>query len=112
MEISFDFSAFQKNLRNLIDSHGITVKGLAEDVNISHVTISRYLNGHREPDLKYVLSLAQYFKVSIDWLLGFSDDRYEVLPQESRALITLFNKASPDDRRVIEAVLSKYREEN
>ncbi len=25
MEISFDFSAFQKNLRNLIDSHGITV---------------------------------------------------------------------------------------
>ena len=104
MEISFDFSAFQKNLRNLIDSHGITVKGLAEDVNISHVTISRYLNGH--------LSLAQYFKVSIDWLLGFSDDRYEVLPQESRELITLFNKASPDDRRVIEAVLSKYREEN
>ena len=59
-----------------------------------------------------VLSLAQYFKVSIDWLLGFSDDRYEVLPQESRELITLFNKASPDDRRVIEAVLSKYREEN
>lgn len=38
--------------------------------------------------------------------------RYEVLPQESRELITLFNKASPDDRRVVGAVLSKYREEN
>ncbi len=112
MEMSFDFSAFQKNLRHLIDSHGLTVKGLAGEVNISHITISRYLNGHREPELKYVLALAQYFRVSIDWLLGFSDDRYEVLPQESRELITLFNKASPDDRRVVGAVLSKYREEN
>lgn len=88
------------------------MKGLAGEVNISHITISRYLNGHREPELKYVLALAQYFRVSIDWLLGFSDDRYEVLPQESRELITLFNKASPDDRRVVGAVLSKYREEN
>ena len=50
MEMSFDFSAFQKNLRHLIDSHGLTVKGLAGEVNISHITISRYLNGHREPD--------------------------------------------------------------
>lgn len=60
MEISFDFSDFQKNLRLLIESHGLTVKGLAAEVSISHVTLSRYLNGHREPELKYVITLAQY----------------------------------------------------
>lgn len=61
MEMSFDFSAFQKNLRHLIDSHGLTVKGLAGEVNISHITISRYLNGHREPELKYVLCPGSVF---------------------------------------------------
>ncbi len=111
MDMPVDYTTFQKNLRDLIESRGKTARELADDVNISHVTISRYLNGHREPDLKYVMLLAQYFDVSIDWLLGFNGDKFDVLPPAIQEFATLYSLASPDDRKVVEAVLNKYREE-
>ena len=65
-----------------------------------------------EPELKYVVRLARYFGVSVDWLLGLSNDRYEALPAEVREFATLYALASPDDRTIVETVLKKYREEN
>ncbi len=111
MDMPVDYTTFRKNLRDLIESRGKTSKELAEDVNISHVTVSRYLNGRREPDLKYVLLLAQYFNVSVDWLLGFSGSKFDILPPVIQEFATLYSLASPDDRKVVEAVLNKYREE-
>lgn len=75
-------------------------------------TLSRYLQGVREPELKYVVRLARYFGVSVDWLLGLSNDRYEAVPTEVREFATLYALASPDDRTIVETVLKKYREEN
>ena len=111
MNFSLDFDIFQKRLRDLIEGRGKLVQEVAEDTGISKVTLSRYLNNHREPALVYVAALAQYFNVSIEWMLGLSEDKFEVLPPETQELVHLFNLASYDDRRVIEAVLSKYREE-
>ena len=53
-----------------------------------------------------------YFGVSVDWLLGLSNDRYEAVPTEVREFATLYALASPDDRTIVETVLKKYREEN
>ncbi len=111
MDFILDFSIFQKRLRDIIESHGKMVQEVADDTGISKITLSRYLNNHREPDLKYVVALAQYFNVSIEWMLGLSDSEFEVLPPETQEFVHLFSLASHDDRRVIEAVLSKYREE-
>lgn len=111
MEIQYDYTTFRKNLRNLIESNGKSLRETAADLNISFTTLSRYTNGHRDPDLKYVILLAKYFRVSVDWLLGFNDDQYETLSPEISELIALYNIASHDDRRVVDAVLNKYREE-
>ena len=56
--------------------------------------------------------MSDYFGVSVDWLLGLSNDRYEALPAEVREFATLYALASPDDRTIVETVLKKYREEN
>ena len=112
MAYTLDFAIFQKRLRDLIESRSKLVQDVAEDTGISKITMSRYLNNHREPDLKYVVTLAQYFGVSVDWILGLSSNQYDALPPETQELVHLFSLASYDDRRVIEAVLSKYREEN
>lgn len=112
MVYSVDYSTFRTRLRDLIESHGKTAQQVAEEIGISHITLSRYLNSRRDPDLKYVMALAQYFGVSIDWILGFSGDKFNILPPETQEFVHLFSLASLDDHRIIEAVLSKYREEH
>lgn len=112
MELELDFTAFKKNLRDLIESRSLYAKDIAAEINVSTPTLSRYLQGVREPELKYVVRLARYFGVSVDWLLGLSNDRYEAVPTEVREFATLYALASPDDRTIVETVLKKYREEN
>ena len=104
MELELDFTAFKKNLRDLIESRGLYAKDIAAEINVSTPTLSRYLQGVREPELKYVVRLARYF--------GVSNDRYEAVPTEVREFATLYALASPDDRTIVETVLKKYREEN
>lgn len=104
-----DYTRFEKNLRDLIESRGLTNKALAADLNLTQATITRYLHGKREPELRNVVLLAEYFNVSVDWLLGISGEKFDVLPKNIQDFAHLYSLASPDDRRVIEAVLSKYR---
>lgn len=104
-----DFTIFRTNLRELMDSRGLSMKALAEQVNTTPATVSRYLSSERTPDLAYVVKLAEFFGVSIGWMLGLEEDRYATLPEEYQQLINLYSKAAPDDRMVIQAVLKKYK---
>ncbi len=40
------------------------------DLNMSQNTISRYETGEREADYKTLILFADYFNVSVDYLLG------------------------------------------
>lgn len=106
-----DYSFFRENLRNLINVRGITIKAFAAEIDASAATISRYLSGDRTPDLPYVVKIADYFSISIDWLLGINGDKFDVMPKEVQEVASLYSLASPDDRRVIQAVLGKYKEQ-
>ena len=44
------------------------------DLNMSQNTISRYENGEREPGLKELVQIADYFDVSVDYLLGRTEN--------------------------------------
>lgn len=61
-----------KELRN--ERH-ITQLKMALDLNMSQNTISRYENGEREPGIAELIRLADYFHVSVDYLLGRTDKR-------------------------------------
>lgn len=52
---------------------GITQLKLAMDLNMNQNSISRYENGEREADYKTLIAFADYFHVSIDYLLGRTD---------------------------------------
>lgn len=47
---------------------------LAMELNMNQNSISRYETGEREADYKTLIALADYFNVSIDYLLGRTDD--------------------------------------
>lgn len=48
---------------------------LSRKIGISNVTISRYLSGDRVPRLDVIARIASVFDVSIDYLLGISDQK-------------------------------------
>ena len=56
-------------LKKLREDKGITQLKLAMDLNMNQNNISRYENGTREADYETLIKLADYFDVSIDYLL-------------------------------------------
>lgn len=104
-----DFTIFKSNLRSLLKTRGFTYQSFSEEVGIPAPTISRYFSGDRTPDLAYIVKIAQYFNVSIDWMLGFNGDKFDVMPQEVQDIAQCYSLATPDDKRVVQAVLQKYK---
>jgi len=62
--------AFPITLKMLRLSRGLSQHELARDLELSAVTISGYETGKREPSLEILERIADYFDVSIDFLLG------------------------------------------
>lgn len=52
---------------------GITQVRLAIDLNLSQNSVSRYENGERQADYATLIKFADYYNVSIDYLLGRTD---------------------------------------
>lgn len=61
-------------LKELRKKKRITQLRLAMDLNMTQNTISRYETNEREADYKTLILLADYFDVSIDYLLERTDD--------------------------------------
>ncbi len=66
---------FGENLRRLRKAKDIKQEALAEAMNVSRQTVSKWENGTAMPDFKKLNALAEYFGVTMDELLGFSDDK-------------------------------------
>ena len=59
-------------LRELRKVKGVYQKDLAIILNVSESAISQYEKGLREPDIQTLCTLADYFGVSIDYLVEHS----------------------------------------
>lgn len=66
------------NLKNLRLERGLTQIELSKNLNINRATYAHYETGRREPDIETLKLLADYFNVSVDYLLGNSD--YKIAP--------------------------------
>ncbi len=65
---------FGTKLRNLREHQEFSQKQAAEKLNIIPATYSRYERGIREPDFNTLKQIANFFHVSIDYLLDNEDD--------------------------------------
>ena len=61
-------------LQELRKKKGITQLRLATELNTTQNTISRYETGEHEPGIAELIKLADYFNVSVDYLIGRTDD--------------------------------------
>ena len=61
-------------IRQLREAKGMQQKDLSVDLKVSQPTISDWESGRKTPSAKSVAKLADYFGVSIDYLLGRDTD--------------------------------------
>ena len=61
-------------LKELRKSRKISQLKLALDLNMNQNSVSRYENLERQADYETLIRFADYFHVSLDYLLGRTDD--------------------------------------
>lgn len=61
-------------LKELRKAKKISQLRLALDLNMNQNTISRYETGEREPGINEIIKIAEYFNISIDYLLEQTDN--------------------------------------
>lgn len=65
---------FPERLRRLRKSTGRKQHAVAHCFGISRRTLTRYENGELEPTKQILIYMAEYFDVSIDYLVGRTDN--------------------------------------
>lgn len=70
----FSKESFSKRLRELRSSHNVPATTLGEAIGVSKSAISRFEHGKDYPHCNTIVALADYFDVSLDYLVGRSDD--------------------------------------
>lgn len=82
-----------KNLRSLRKQHKLTMKELGDIIGVAESTISLYENGKRQPDYTTLQKIANYFHVSVDYLLG-RDDNLDRYPNEDIVYFDIIGSVS------------------
>jgi transcriptional regulator with XRE-family HTH domain len=62
--------SFPSKLKKARENTGMNQREVAKAIGVVHTTISKYENGLLEPDMEKLGLLADFYGVSVDWLLG------------------------------------------
>lgn len=99
----FSKDFFVEKLNTLMQKNNLSKQALAEILGVSRQAVSKIANGANMPTIDNLILIANYFNVSLDYLVGRNDDpQYEyylqkaehaLLQDMTEDFITLFNYA-------------------
>lgn len=81
-------SSFPERLKYLRKEKELTQDELAKRLEISRSSLAMYEQGNREPDFETQESIADYFNVNLDYLMGRSNVRTPILEMNKIGLLT------------------------
>ena len=84
---------FGDRLKSLRNRKGLSQAEFAMQIGVSKSSVNMYERGEREPNFETLETIADYFNVDLDYLMGKSE-----IENRARAAIIPFN---PDDRNVL-----------
>lgn len=70
-------------IRELRKAKKVTMKDLGNIIGVAESTMSLYETGKRKPDPETLSRLADYFNVSVDYLLGRDEEQPQAAPKYS-----------------------------
>lgn len=104
-----DFSQRLKLLRNM---NNTTQEDLAKYLGVSRPTIAGYETKGKQPSFETLFKIAEYFNVSIDYLLGKTDIKEPVDDVIEKKELDVFNQIhnlSPESQEEIKKLIDLYK---
>ena len=94
-------------IKNLREESGLTQLAFAKILNINNSTLCQYENGDRVPSDDIKIRIADYFGVSLDYLVGRSEQRVK-LPTESGELKVPvgYDKLTSANRMIVDRLIA------
>ena len=102
-------------LKELRKSQNLTLKELALRLEISYQALSNYENSNRQPDYETLIKFADFFNVSVDYLLGHADKRQLLgssLTEKETRLLGAFKGLIPPMQDYVVEMVEKLVEKN
>ena len=65
---------YHSRLRDMREDHDLTQKEIAAQLDIDQRTYSNYETGKREMPVSQYCTLALFYKTSVDYLIGLTDE--------------------------------------
>lgn len=102
MRDEFVMNKFAERLKYLRKTRGVTQTELAKHLGCRNNTISSYETAEHQPEYNVLMQIAEYFHVSVDFLLGadLSADKLECIPEEIR-LIQLYRMLDFEEKEAV-----------
>lgn len=97
-----------KNIKHLRTEKGITQEQLAEALNVSCAAVSKWERGESYPDITLLQPLAYYFGVTLDTLMGYSEEKVRRDIEETLAQYRSLWKTDPKQAR--EVIVKAYHD--
>lgn len=69
-------------IKELLERTGKKQKDLRERLNVASSTMSQYVNGQREPGIDALIIIADFFGVSVDYLIGHDTAPGDATPRQ------------------------------
>ena len=82
-------------LKELRNNSGISQEKIAEYIGCSGAVYSRYETGARQPSIDIMIKLANFFGVSLDYLVGNREFEETTLSEREIEVLRAFREADP-----------------
>lgn len=107
------FNQLKDKVYLLMRERNITQNGLAAEIGITQSTLSRNLNGIHEPKADVIKKIADYFGVSVEYLLGTAEtDQAESLGNIDIALYNATKELNENEKNEILDYINYIKSKN
>lgn len=95
-------------LKELRKTNKITQQKIADKLNIPQTTYSNYEQGIRTPDNETLCRLADFYDVSVDYLLGRVEPAAEDMADDARMIARKYEKLTDKQKAFIQSAIDTW----
>lgn len=119
MRVKVLVPGLSETMRSLRKSHNLLQKDVGQIMKVNTYIVTNYENGRRTPDLEYLANFSHSFGVSLDYLVGRSDnpglclftthnESEYLYSSDDYPVLQLYQRLSPIGKMQIERIITEH----